>query len=558
MATLRFVHPLIIVSSRHPEYCLFTETFAPYLELWGMAYDIHDCATEGIPANLSQWPLVVLSHPGCLEGSSGMAEAVCQAVGSGTGLVTFGEAISPWASRRSELRASGLISVRNADHPIAKLHQSGERRLFFNLSKAVSPLLAVEGENVAALGQEPLLSLNPSEDAISGKVVVWTTLAWARQDVLGPLYGMDDLLWRSLVWTARKPFVLRCLPPFVTMRVDDVSGFGKRLGGESGLYWMRDCVELGWKPFSGLFLDDLTPEIVEELRPILAAGQATACPHAFSYWDFIYFLHKPRKPELGYWSEAAVCEPLPDEAVAENARKVEAWYEANPGLPMSKVFVPHYYELSAGFLPYLRKWGFRYVLSMNPPDRPYGGTMTYGAPFHTKRLPFATNTPVYYADWYPSGESGDESRFFASVTEIRDDQGYEWAPNENVDDTINHGVNQLSRALDSLVLAQLFTHESGYIQYISPERWRAIMDGVTAYVRERGAIPVTLDDAMAYLVDLKLSRWTGGVLESDGRLTLRFDGVSEGATKVAVFADDALDPVWKTVMPFVGVVEQTV
>ena len=47
---------------------------------------------------------------------------------------------------------------------------------------------------------------------------------WILNSVKGPLYGLDDLFWRSMVWAARKPFVMQGMPPFVTMRMDDASG----------------------------------------------------------------------------------------------------------------------------------------------------------------------------------------------------------------------------------------------------------------------------------------------------------------------------------------------
>ena len=56
----------------------------------------------------------------------------------------------------------------------------------------------------------------------SGHAVQWGSYDWMSHDVLGPLFGLDDLVWRSIVWAARKPFVMQGLPPFVTMRMDDV------------------------------------------------------------------------------------------------------------------------------------------------------------------------------------------------------------------------------------------------------------------------------------------------------------------------------------------------
>ena len=52
----------------------------------------------------------------------------------------------------------------------------------------------------------------------------WGSYDWMVSTVLGPVDGLDDLVWRGVVWAARKPFVMRGMPNLVTMRVDDVSG----------------------------------------------------------------------------------------------------------------------------------------------------------------------------------------------------------------------------------------------------------------------------------------------------------------------------------------------
>ena len=57
-----------------------------------------------------------------------------------------------------------------------------------------------------------------------------------------------------------------------------------------------------------------------------------------------------------------------------------------------------------------------------------------------------------------------DGQFFNCVTEIRDDAGYEWYPSNDVACTIDRGTRQTKRALDSMALATLFTHD----QHISP------------------------------------------------------------------------------------------
>ena len=86
----------------------------------------------------------------------------------------------------------------------------------------------------------------------------------------------------------------------------------------------------------------------------------------------------------------------------------------------------------------------------------------------------ATKRPVYYADYYNLAGCP----FFNTITEIRDDAGYEWAPDNDVEASIGRGVRQVRRALDSLALGSLFTHETDFIYKIEPDRWAEIIAGV--------------------------------------------------------------------------------
>ncbi|WP_308639493.1 hypothetical protein [Paenibacillus silvisoli] len=546
--------PLLITYAAAQDYTVFEEVVAPYFKQWGIACDRLEAIEPEQEADLSAWPLIVLAHPGCLAGSAPwLAARIQQAVKAGTGLISFGEPIEPYMRADGELRHAKSIAIREAEHPICRLHGRGEKKLHYVLSGSgikgtAAPSAGGGCEHLVTMDGQPLLSVR--DCGAGGRFAGWSTLEWGRRDALGPLYGLDDLLWRSIVWAARKPFVMRCLPPFVTMRVDDVSGFGRRFGGPSPFFWLQDCVELGWKPWLGLFLDDLQGEAIGELEPTLRRNEATACPHSFSYWDFIYFRHSPKYPDEGYWSEAAVCEPYTESEISDRARRVDDWYAKHPEVPVSRVFTPHYYELSAGFMPHLLRWGAEFICSMNPVGEPYAGIMSRGEPYFAATKPLTPTTPVFYADWFPAEDEQYRRALFASVTEIRDENGYEWSPNNDVEASIMHGVNQLLRALDAKVLAQLFTHESGYIQYVKPENWRAIMNGVTEAVKREGVIHATLDDAMAYLRDLHESRLIQAECSADGALVVSFEGISKGASKIAVYRDDALMPEWHDIEPF--------
>ena len=99
------------------------------------------------------------------------------------------------------------------------------------------------------------------------------------------------------------------------------------------------------------------------------------------------------------------------------------------------------------------------------------------------------------------------------MTEIRDENGYEWYPTNDVAATIRHGTAQVVRAFDSRVLATLFTH-AYYIHDISSSNWRAILQGISANLAGYGPISMTMDDACRYVRALTTSGITSGTYDA--------------------------------------------
>jgi len=69
--------------------------------------------------------------------------------------------------------------------------------------------LSVSSTAVVLAGGKPLVTTTKYGQGrrFSGPVTIGCPTT-----VLGPIEGMDDVLWRGLVWAARKPFVIRGLP----------------------------------------------------------------------------------------------------------------------------------------------------------------------------------------------------------------------------------------------------------------------------------------------------------------------------------------------------------
>ncbi|HWQ11388.1 MAG TPA: hypothetical protein VNL77_01240, partial [Roseiflexaceae bacterium] len=322
----------------------------------------------------------------------------------------------------------------------------------------------------------------------------------------------------------------------------------------------------------GLFLYNLTPQAVAEARELVARGDATAFPHAFgrpprgedgpwhyapdafrlrggSYDEFIYFDHQRGRP----WDDA--------EAAAGLAA-VDAWYAAHGPLPISSYAVAHWYELGSNVVPHIvDRWGVEFVGTIQDVDTPLRDETPWLrlGPFRRYEQPGSSlfdpalrgNRPVYYADFVTfSGR-----QLFNCVTEIRDDAGYEWAPDADISATVGRGVRQLRRALDSMALAVLFTHESDFIHHIPPAVWdeelARIADGIRSY-RPRY---MTLDEAVRHVRAVRTGPLAAcGVDRATGRITATLAGRADVPTHLRIFtaADEALDGVLADVPAFEG------
>jgi hypothetical protein len=547
----------------------------PYLDHFGVPYELVDLLSSPLPGDLQRYQLVVLAHSqldpfGARLGGAAISR-LRDELRAGTGLVCFDPLL---AARLVEGRAEGwsfrqgdALQVTSADHFITARHSGGQSIPF------CTPLeyqdLTGEGEVLARVGGGAFLTTGQLE---KGRWVSWASAAWMDPQVLGPLSGLDDLFWRGLAWAARKPFCFRGLPPLVTMRVDDVAGRGG-LWGESPLYWVEDANRVGLKPWLGLFIYNLTGEGVSQLRGQIQTGQATAFPHALgrppresdssfpyyenalalradAYDEFIYFDHLHGRP----WSDAEA---------ARGLAATDQWYAAHAPLPISPVALPHWYEMGTNTSAHVQqRWGCDFLGKVMDADLPLGEDTPWLqlGPFRREipgsAYPFTPGNPghrpVYYADFVNLAGS----RFFNSVTEIHDDAGYEWAPDNDVQATIGRAARQLSRAMDSMAMASLFTHETDFIYKIRPENWREIMAGVEHFLEPYHPISVTLDEGMRYLRATKTARLRAASFDpARAEVSAFLEGDSDLTTHMYLFTDVEPEGRLIEIPPFEGKVE---
>jgi hypothetical protein len=552
MKNERTLKALVIIDSKSPSSPAGRELVMPYVEHLGIPHDLVDAGAPASGLDMRRYPVIILAQPlTCGQDAAAKAAFLAElasAVKSGSGLVSFDPSLSLRPAQGEPAAPETVAEALTFDddrHFITQRHALGAS-ITLRSPLRLAPPGRQEGRTLVSAGGAPLVAVS---ELGSGKVVQWASLEWMRSSVLGPLSGMDDVFWRSIAWAARKPFVMRGLPPIVTMRVDDVAGTGT-LWGKDPLYWVGVSRRHGFKPWLGLFIYNLTPRTVAELRTYLERGEATAFPHAFgrppreagsAFWynpkslplrsdtydEFIYFDHNRGRP----W---------PDEEAEAGLRAVDAWYADNPGLPISAYVVPHWYELGSNTLEHIsRKWGCDLACFTKDVDLPYTALSPWipGGPFrlHEGRGPSNLPLPTYYADF----TTAKSCTFFNCLTEIRDDAGYEWAPDPDVEASIGRGVRQLRRALDSMALASLFTHETDFIYKIEPEAWEREIAGIADGIKGYNPRYMTCDEGIRIVRATKTSTLDSAAFDPDqGTIRVEFRGAADAATGMYVFTGE--------------------
>ena len=338
---------------------------------------------------------------------------------------------------------------------------------------------------VAYSGEQPLVAVTSCG---AGQAVQWGSYDWAQPDVLGPVHGLDDLVWRSLVWAARKPFVMQALPAIATMRVDDAEG---------PFDWVHTAAECGYKPWLGLFFGDVTDTDAADLSALTNSGQATAAVHAFNDSD--------EDGNLFYFDRPAG-EDYPDAEMAANFAQATAWF-ADHDIPISSFVLPHYYEFGTNVFSGLQAWGVEFVGTVLEPGPTYGAPWLQAGPYRDFATGASDSTnPLAYADFLTvPGHPEFDGQFFDCLTEIRDENGYEWYPSDDVAASVYNGTQQLKRAFDSRVLGTLFTHEYP-LDDITAAHWRATLEQINANIAGYAPLYLTMDDACQYVRALATSK----------------------------------------------------
>ena len=281
---------MVLVNSASAKYSDFSHYIQPYLENFGVPYSVVDISSNTITTNISHNALIIIGHRQ-IDTNHFLLNATAQnilsqAISNGVGLVNliviFQREVSG-AIFVQDIFGFGYTnasSAANASFPptqpgshmhyITARHPTHDSINFRGSITIPGLTLTTNGTAVALAGGKPLVI---AQKFAQGYAVQWTSLDWMSAYILGPMEGLDDEISRGLVWAARKPFVMRSLPHFVTLRMDDCGG---------PFTWVHIANEAGFKPFLAIFINDVSTSYYLDLRFLVTNNMASASPHSFN------------------------------------------------------------------------------------------------------------------------------------------------------------------------------------------------------------------------------------------------------------------------------------
>ncbi len=556
---------LVLVNSTSGRYLEFRNYIQPYLDHFGIPYTVQDITTNQIGTNLGNYALVIIGHAqfdtNHLYFSTTEQSNLTQAVAAGMGLVNFDfELVGSGGGTNYQYvqdlfgfsYPGGYTGAYNNEvnfftsDPGGQLHYISARhptntlialRLPINMLKVTAPAPV---QVLARSGGQPFLAVTSFGQ---GRAVQWGSYDWVSMAVKGPIGGLDDLVWRSLIWAARKPFVMRGMPHLVSLRVDDTVG---------PAWWVGVANEVGMKPWLGPFIAAMPQSNIAELRFYATNGLCTVSPHSFTAGNFIYWDHTAGTN----WADAEI---------SNRMYFARQWHITN-GIPLSKVIVPHTTEIGRNAFPWFQLWGAEYFTFVNEPGTSRFSTWLAAGPFR-KHVPPRLVTdllPLCYADFLVlPGYPQFTGQFFNATTIIKDDSvDGEWGPNNDVTATAARGVRQLKRSFDSLAQGVLWTHEA-FIQTngvgpvatpsITTNNWRAILQSITNQLAAYQPQYVTLDYACQYVRATRTAKLVAATFDpGSGQLSMTWTGRADLnlAVQVYVGAGNAITNLTATLPPF--------
>lgn len=538
---------LVVFDSRASESVFNGPTLFSALRHFGVPARGRDLAAGTLRADeLTSAPLIVLGQPhlGSVLGAD--VSLILDAVDAGAGLVNLDHALDEYRSdyhaalrlslRRPVIGSTTSVGVRDSDHPITwlqagaavhRLHRPVDTRL---IGPAADFENLLEGDDGA-----PLLIAGRLG---AGRIVQWmvSPRIWLSQ-YLGHASGLDDVWLRALLWAARKPIVIKPMPPFFRFRFDDCQGLWDNA---EDFEFARVIGEFGHIP-SLSFCLRASRSSAAEIGALYRQGTADFSPHVLEPMTSIYY--GDRAGEYDAATFAAIFAELDD-------------VERALGIRFSRVVSDHGYATSIRALPYLRERKMTNKMNVCAPGEtwnglhrdwrpaPYG-SMSYAFDFQPPPaedffVAFNNDPPSFDAARAKAGEEhflfNREGAFGALTWDfLHGLVGAGTTPTNDIAGIVDRLVRHTRLGLNSGFFGGSISH-SPDIRQLSAGEWREVMRRFRAQLTRHELEPVSYDAIADYARNHVSTAITGARLEGD-RIRVGLTGPSAVPVRLAIYRD---------------------
>lgn len=544
----------VLVDSGQPEYIFQFETVLGALAHFGVPFRVHDLAAGRIDGDaLASCVAVVIGqeHLGPRLGERGVA-AVLRAVQAGIGLVNFDSDVGGYGE--AFLRAAGLegagrdgsvladgtdeLHVRDAEHPVTWM-QDGDRRKSFKVPVPTS-LCRATGSGARVLVEDdrgaPMLVVRPHGD---GRIAQWlvSPKLWLRQ-YFGHTFGLDDVWLRCLSWSARKPFVMKSMPPFFRFRFDDCQGLWR---DAKDLRFVEVLNEFGHVPSVCFCVRAVSADGAAKMTRLSKAGKAEFAPHTLQPMTSLFF-----GDERGEYDAARFADLFRE--IDDTLRRME--------IKPSRILSDHDHGWSANAIPGLVERGITYKMNITMPGEPWEavhrdwhpapyGSMDYAFDF----LPApAQKFFAVYNHYPPAFEYArayiDEDHFL--YHRAGGYGRYKWDMLNGITRGAAYADNQIQTAaqrladhtrlgLDAGFFGGSITH-SHFIKHVSDVEWREILRRADALMPRHRYEPAPYD----HIADYARSKVQTAIVNADttgGAVAIDLEGSALVPLRLSVYVD---------------------
>ncbi|MCX8082934.1 MAG: hypothetical protein N3D17_06035 [bacterium] len=478
---------IVVDSAHHVNYTRVYKSILKALEHFGIYYELIDLSRSRIASDeLETTHLLILAQEGISKSlSADETTSILKMVSRGMGLIVL-DGYLEWyplsflnllnidrisAKKTSILKILPETTLANSILQKEVLLKSPVLSYSVAASEGWFPFLLDERDNISGIYRR----------LGKGKIVFFLLSASLWQDeYLGFTEGLDGIFKNILIWSAKKPYITKMMPPFVTARIDDVSFSGSPVAKYretvSNLIWLDVLNKYGFVPNAGLFIDDIQKEDIRGIRIKHHDGLAEFSPHAFSdpknINEFpIYMKHSGDEFSI--------------EELNHNFERVDkkfSEWNIHPSLTVNA----HFGEIGLKALPFLKERGERYLMNPIRIGKVWDDTSAhhwdvapYGKPaFSLGSIP--EDSSFFNVVSHPGNMSSSvpDFDFLCGCTSFWNEH-----PDADIQKAIQRGIFHILRGLENGFFGCLMTHEER-IGHLTPGQWEDIVKGVSEGIKK--------------------------------------------------------------------------